>query len=66
VHERECDEVIRQYTNFIDYDIPTIGTEKFSGFNPHSHRVDVFISNMMSQGKYQKHLEVLKICGLWM
>ena len=36
VEERECDDIIRQYSDFIDCTIPLVGTEKFSGFNPAS------------------------------
>ena len=62
VQERDCDEVIRQYTNFIDCAIPTIGTEKFSGFNPNKDRVDEFLSEAMCEDGYHKLLEVVKIC----
>ena len=62
VQERDCDEVIRQYTNFIDCAIPTIGTEKFSEFNPNKDRVDEFLSKAMCEDGYHKLLEVVKIC----
>ena len=62
VQKRDCDEVIRQYTNFIDCAIPTIGTEKFSGFIPNKDRVDEFLSKAMCEDGYHKLLEVVKIC----
>ena len=62
VEERECDDIIRQYSDFIDCTIPLVGTEKFSGFNPASDRADEFYSRYMNKDQHQKLLEVVKMC----
>lgn len=62
VKERECDEIIRQYSDFIDCTIPFVGTEKFSGFNPNNDRVDEFFSICMNQDQHQKLFDIVKLC----
>lgn len=59
--ERDCDEIISQYTNFLD-NIPSIGSEIFAGFNPYEDRVDEFLCKYMTVAKYNKLLDVVKMC----
>lgn len=56
----DCDIIAEQYYQFVD-SVPSIGKDKFLNFSKESDRLDIFYSDLLKDGKYEKLLKVVKL-----